>query len=240
MTDLKEILFVCSLLFFFFALVTVWALIASVFELIFKRKKIDWSMFNLADFFRSAFSEKHSMTGKIVYGIVLPAAIVAGGVNAALWHFCSKPEVGAFYEQGTYKQNYASWLDTGTSSIFCIATVSKYEGYTIVNIRLPYGREDSGDSEYDPQKNVARVYMGPEGVDCDLSLDHVATAMDYEFLRTYTITNYGEFCASRRGDTYHFSDCPYVNQIKPENLIYFNSCNDAMALGFEPCGFCGG
>ena len=47
MTDLKEILFVCSLLFFFFALVTVWALIASVFELIFKRKKIDWSMFNL-------------------------------------------------------------------------------------------------------------------------------------------------------------------------------------------------
>ena len=70
MTDLKEILFVCSLLFFFFALVTVWALIASVFELIFKRKKIDWSMFNLADFFKSAFSEKHSMTGKIVYGIV--------------------------------------------------------------------------------------------------------------------------------------------------------------------------
>ena len=68
--------------------------------------------------------------------------------------------------------------------------ISKYEGYTIENIRLPYGREDSGDSEYDPQKNVASVYMGPEGVDCDLSLDHVATAMDYEFLRTYTIKAY--------------------------------------------------
>jgi hypothetical protein len=46
------------------------------------------------------------------------------------------------------------------------------------------------------------------------------------------------FAASKKSDKYHCKDCPEVNKIKPENLIWFNSACDAQSLGYTPCRKC--
>ncbi|MCI2057104.1 MAG: hypothetical protein LKJ86_08165 [Oscillibacter sp.] len=46
------------------------------------------------------------------------------------------------------------------------------------------------------------------------------------------------FVASRDGVRYHCLDCPYVDKITAENVIYYQSYNDAKADGYTPCTRC--
>lgn len=46
------------------------------------------------------------------------------------------------------------------------------------------------------------------------------------------------FLASRNYNTYHDPDCKWAKNIKPENLIIFQSAEEAVKAGFIPCKFC--
>jgi hypothetical protein len=48
----------------------------------------------------------------------------------------------------------------------------------------------------------------------------------------------GPFVASRNSDVYHYPSCYHVQQIKPENLITFNTVAEACAAGYRPCKDC--
>lgn len=48
-----------------------------------------------------------------------------------------------------------------------------------------------------------------------------------------------EFCASRKGKAYHHASCRSARQIKPANLITFESAEQAQARGYRPCKICG-
>ncbi|MFA7169964.1 MAG: hypothetical protein WC178_03860 [Candidatus Paceibacterota bacterium] len=50
----------------------------------------------------------------------------------------------------------------------------------------------------------------------------------------------GLFAASKSSTLYHSRDCQYVNQIKPENLIWFSSEKEAEAAGYKPHSCVGG
>jgi len=43
---------------------------------------------------------------------------------------------------------------------------------------------------------------------------------------------------SKKVSVYHYSWCPYVKNIKPENLIIFSSPKDAKSHGYRPCEIC--
>ena len=51
-------------------------------------------------------------------------------------------------------------------------------------------------------------------------------------------TTGGYFVGSRKSDVYHYPDCSSAKQIKPENLITFNSVEEAKAAGYRPCKKC--
>lgn len=53
-------------------------------------------------------------------------------------------------------------------------------------------------------------------------------------------TNSGLLYASSESDVYHAAWCGYVKRIKPENLITFNSVQEAEANGYRACKKCGG
>lgn len=48
----------------------------------------------------------------------------------------------------------------------------------------------------------------------------------------------GQFVGSKNSDVYHYPSCSYAQKIKPENLITFESAQDAVNKGYHPCSFC--
>jgi len=48
----------------------------------------------------------------------------------------------------------------------------------------------------------------------------------------------GKYCGSKESNVYHYPSCRYVQQIKPENLIWFKDEYEAVAKGYRPCKVC--
>lgn len=48
----------------------------------------------------------------------------------------------------------------------------------------------------------------------------------------------GAYIGSIKSDKYHKPDCRYAKQIAPENIIYFDSKQEAEQAGYKPCGWC--
>jgi len=48
----------------------------------------------------------------------------------------------------------------------------------------------------------------------------------------------GNYVASSQSDVFHRPSCRYVDQIKPENKIYFSTRDEAIASGRRPCKVC--
>ena len=46
------------------------------------------------------------------------------------------------------------------------------------------------------------------------------------------------FVGSKESNVYHYPWCRYVDRIKPENLIYFDTPEEAIAAGYHPCKVC--
>jgi len=47
-----------------------------------------------------------------------------------------------------------------------------------------------------------------------------------------------KFVGSSKSDKYHYCSCRYAKKIKKENLICFESVEDAQEKGYKPCGVC--
>lgn len=50
----------------------------------------------------------------------------------------------------------------------------------------------------------------------------------------------GGFVASKSGTKYHRADCPGASQIKPENIVRFETAAAAAAAGYTPAANCPG
>ena len=48
----------------------------------------------------------------------------------------------------------------------------------------------------------------------------------------------GEFVGSLKSDKYHFPDCRHVSSILTENIVWFNSIQEAKSADYTPCGAC--
>jgi len=48
----------------------------------------------------------------------------------------------------------------------------------------------------------------------------------------------GPFCGSIKSNVYHYPGCYEVKHIKPGNLIWFNTSEEARAAGYRPCEVC--
>jgi methylphosphotriester-DNA--protein-cysteine methyltransferase len=48
----------------------------------------------------------------------------------------------------------------------------------------------------------------------------------------------GKFCGSSESHVYHYPECRYVKEIKPENLVWFKDEYDAVRQGYRPCQVC--
>jgi len=52
-------------------------------------------------------------------------------------------------------------------------------------------------------------------------------------------TTGGRYVGSTQSDRYHYPECYWTQQIKPENLIWFSSAEEALDMGYVPCKVCG-
>ena len=48
----------------------------------------------------------------------------------------------------------------------------------------------------------------------------------------------GPFVGSIKSNKYHYPDCYEVKHIKPENLRWFSTSEEARAAGYVPCEVC--
>jgi len=48
----------------------------------------------------------------------------------------------------------------------------------------------------------------------------------------------GQFLGSKNSDKYHYPDCHHASSIKPENIVWFSSIQEATAAGYVPCKGC--
>lgn len=46
------------------------------------------------------------------------------------------------------------------------------------------------------------------------------------------------FVGNKNSDVYHYPSCYYVDNIKPDNLIYFNTPEETIAADYRPCKVC--
>lgn len=51
-------------------------------------------------------------------------------------------------------------------------------------------------------------------------------------------TTAGRYVGSIQSNKYHYPDCYWALQIKPENLIWFSSAEEALGMGYVPCRVC--
>ena len=52
-------------------------------------------------------------------------------------------------------------------------------------------------------------------------------------------TTAGRYVGSIQSNKYHYPDCYWAQQIKPENLTWFSSAKEALDMGYVPCKVCG-
>lgn len=55
---------------------------------------------------------------------------------------------------------------------------------------------------------------------------------------TITTDNYGPFVGSVNSNVYHYPSCGSAKQIHSENLVVFNSSEEARSYGYRPCKKC--
>lgn len=55
---------------------------------------------------------------------------------------------------------------------------------------------------------------------------YLAFAADYKYV------------GSAKSNKYHYPNCRYVQMIKPENLVTFESAKEALEAGYVPCKVC--
>lgn len=171
--------------------------------------------------------------------IFYATVFVIGTINVPIWYFCSNNRIGAPYEREVYTQDYEAALDTGDQRIFCIATITKNENdYFIDKVKLPYGKSIVTCEEYNPKLNQVSLYLSDNDCECTLSLKSMADKDSYSQLQHTVLTTYGEFCASKKSDIYHYNTCRYVSKIAEDQLVYFDSKKDAEILGFNLCSVC--
>lgn len=226
---LKWLLNICSLLFCLYAIFSIFSVIVAVFKSIMQRNITPLKELVPRDWPRKEAS-------LLFWGLVL----LAGAVNFVLSYACASTEIGAFYEKGTYEESYEAYLRIDETLVFCIVDIEKYEGtYHIWSVHLPYGRTIYPDEEYNPESTNTYFWGNwKREHDCTLELQSIATDASYEYLKNVVPLSRGECCASRESDIYHFVGCQYVKEIKPKNLIYFESVAMADIFDFELCDVC--
>jgi flagellar biosynthesis protein FlhF len=55
---------------------------------------------------------------------------------------------------------------------------------------------------------------------------------------TAKISDPPNFVANKNSDVYHYTDCKWSDKIKPDNIVQFNSTQEAEAKNFLPCRSC--
>jgi len=60
--------------------------------------------------------------------------------------------------------------------------------------------------------------------------------VDYNPTGVVSASSY--FVGSKNSDVYHYPSCRYAKRIKPENRVYFDTPEEAIAAGYHPCKVC--
>jgi pilus assembly protein CpaE len=56
--------------------------------------------------------------------------------------------------------------------------------------------------------------------------------------KTPEVASEGKYVGSRTSNKYHYPDCKWVKQIRPENILRFKSAQEAQKEGYVPCPTC--
>lgn len=242
---LKYILKACFYLTALLFLIYLYCFVHSLYERIRFKLPIPWSELKPSGFL-------DSLVKSPVAKVIVVFIVIVGVGNAIASKKFASHEIGAFYEEKEYSETYEATLYFEEKAIFCLAEMhhdtyededrkKTYSYYWIDEIRLPYGHAIIIDEEYEPEKTNCYSVCGASlwnDYDCDIVLIHPATSNSYDLLRSAVVTSYGPCCASRDSDKFHFLSCPSVANIREDNLVFFQSPEEADLLGFEGCDLC--
>lgn len=91
-------------------------------------------------------------------------------------------------------------------------------------------RDETTESKYTPPfKDPPEILEIPELPTYDFEYDAPAV----EHVPPVTV-----YAASSESNKYHETTCYYVDNILPDNLIYFHSKSEARSEGYSPCSYC--
>lgn len=170
-------------------------------------------------------------------GILLVLVVIIGIANLTAQRIFQSNEIGAFYERSSYDETYEAILTIDKNPVFCLAEISHSDDeYIIWEVHLPYGKSCYTECEYDPSESIEQIDINDYY--CFIELIRPATEQSYAMLENTFISNYGEVCASKVSDTFHYLECPAAKRINPSNLVYFQDEREARIFGFSPCGQC--
>lgn len=171
--------------------------------------------------------------------IAATVLIVIGAIDQLLWLTISSTTIGAFYEKPSYSETYDATLYLDEKPIFCMVDMHRSDGeYFIDTIYLPYGKVAHPLDVYYPNgKNRVHLMEGEPG---EIVLERQSDDTSEARLAAEVVTAYGDYCGSREGEIYHFTGCISARNIASNNLVFFESEREALALGYAPCKRCFG
>ena len=189
----------------------------------------------------------NSLTKNRTLQVIIILLTILGFISVVCSFAFSSTQMGAFFEKSNYSETYEATLYFHDKPIFCLVDMERetesdegesYSSYLIKTIYLPYGHSIELDyEEYTPNR-VNHYRLGEYSYDCQLVLNHPANEASFDLLNNTIVTNYGNCCANKQSDIFHFTDCPKVKSINKQNLIYFDDDTEAFVLGFEMCEDC--
>ncbi len=124
-------------------------------------------------------------------------------------------------DKTSFKRGFVSKEITLVLIILLVSTASFGLG------RLSYKesvQKELGVGEVSLESMSASVYKSVQ----ELPLEHIVSK------------NEASIVGSKNGTKYHYSTCPGAKQISKENLVYFNSIEDARLKGYTPASNCKG
>ena len=236
---MRLVLNLSSALFVLAAAYFVLSLLFNIFRVVVLRR----TDISLKEHFTGLRIEKHS-------DIILYVILIVGLGNIVADHLLGSNQIGAYYENANYTEQYEAEIRVGKKenpAIFCIVTLEHitdefdgdyYENYFISHIQLPHGRSCFADIEYYPEQDYSSCYLGDYGTKCYIKAIEIADDNSFEILNNAVVSANGEFVASINSDTYHLEDCRHAQKIKRNNIIRFNTPAEADVLGYMSCGDC--
>lgn len=176
---------------------------------------------------------------KTILGVV-GGVLVVGGIGAATGVGDDKNNSSAYISSSIVESSVTSVQNTDNSLVLSssayISSSIEESSFTTSEPEISYP-ENPNSSTGEPISSVSSAEPPQSSIQSALETPNNSTTHfnDYDIPAQQQTTNY---VLNTNTKKFHYSSCPDVKKIKPENYSTISSRSDAVSGGYSPCGRC--